>query len=65
MGYDYRNGGAYKPVSYTKKNCCEHNEPRNEMARCAFMQADSVQPAYLELGKSAIFVLYGAETILM
>ena len=29
------------------------------MARGAFAQARSVQPAYLELGKSAVLILYG------
>lgn len=59
MECDYRNCGLYKPVAYKKKDCCNHNELRNEMARDAFAQACSVQPAYLELGKSAVLILYG------
>mgnify|MGYP000137406446 FL=1 len=59
MECDYRNCGLYKPVAYKKKDCCNHNELRNEMARGAFAQARSVQPAYLELGKSAVLILYG------
>lgn len=59
MECDYRNCGLYKPVAYKKKDCCDHNELRNEMARGAFAQARSVQPAYLELGKSAVLILYG------
>lgn len=59
MECDYRNCGLYKPVAYKKKDCCNHNELRNEMARGAFTQARSVQPAYLELGKSAVLILYG------
>ena len=59
MECDYRNCGPYRPVAYKKKDCCNHNELRNEMARGAFVQARSVQPAYLELGKSAVLILYG------
>lgn len=59
MECDYRNCGLYRPVAYKKKDCCNHNELRNEMARGAFVQARSVQPAYLELGKSAVLILYG------
>lgn len=59
MECDYRNCGLYKPVAYKKKDCCNHNELRNEMARGAFAQARSIQPAYLELGKSAVLILYG------
>lgn len=59
MECDYRNCGLYKPVAYKKKDCCNHNKLRNEMARGAFAQARSVQPAYLELGKSAVLILYG------
>lgn len=59
MECDYRNCGLYKPVAYKKKDYCNHNELRNEMARGAFAQARSVQLAYLELGKSAVLILYG------
>lgn len=58
MECNYRYDGPYKPVSYTKKDCCKRNELRNELARNAFLNADSVQAAYLELGKSAVFILY-------
>jgi len=58
MEQDYHYSGLYKPVSYKKRDCCRHNELRNEMARNEFMDADTIQLMYLECGKSAILIAY-------
>ena len=58
MEYDCRNRWLYRPVSHNKRDCCKHNEPWNEAARDAFVEARLVQPVYLELGRSVVLVLY-------
>lgn len=58
MEYDCRNCWLYRPVSHKKRDCCKHNEPWNEAARDAFVEASLVRPMYPELGKSAVLILY-------